>query len=124
MQKGHRLQILCKGCKSPLFFSVFELEKGNHLIQCPTCQKAYLFDDEGLIRQIKKFDNLCRAIRDAEEILSQTTVGIDVGERHVKVPYKILLSRLSSSLDLNIGGEPLCITFRIEPSKDVPQYTV
>lgn len=124
MQKGHRLQILCQGCKTPLSFSVFELEKGAHLIKCPTCQKAYLFDDESLIRQIKKFDNLCRAIRDAEEILSNTTVGVDVGERQVKVPYKILLSRLSSSLDLMIGGEPLSITFRIEPSKDVPQYTV
>jgi len=124
MQKGHRLQIQCKGCKTPLFFSVFELEKGAHLLKCATCQKSYLFDDEGLIRQIKKFDTLCRAIREAEEILSLTTVGIDVGERQVKVPYKLLLSRLSSSLDLNIGGEPLCITFRIEPSKDVPQHIV
>lgn len=120
MQKGHRLQILCKACKEPIQFSVFELEKGSHQIQCKSCDKTYLFDDEVLVRQIKKFDTLCRTIRDSEEILSNTSVGIDVSDKHVKVPYKILLTRLSSSLDLIVGDQPLSIVFRIEPTKDVP----
>lgn len=122
MQKGHRLQIACKGCKKPIEFSVFELEKGDHKIECAFCQKIYVFEDETLLRQIKLFDTLCRTIRDSEEILSQTAVGIDVGDRHVKIPYKILLSRLSSNLDLKVGDEHVSIIFRIEPSKDVPQF--
>jgi hypothetical protein len=105
MQKGHRLQIACKGCKQPIEFSVFELEKGMHQIECAQCHKIYLFEDETLLRQIKLFDTLCRTIRDSEEILSHTAVGIDVGDRHVKIPYKILLSRLSSNLDLKVGDE-------------------
>ena len=120
MQKGHRLQLNCQACKQPIHFSIFEIEKGEHIIECSHCQKKYAFSDETLVRQIKKFEKLCRTIQESEEILSNTSVGVDVGERHVKIPYKLLLARLSSSLDLKIGNEPLTISFRIEPSKDVP----
>jgi hypothetical protein len=118
MQKGHNLQFDCQGCKKPIRFSVFELEKAS--IQCPHCQKTYAFSDPTLIRQIKKFEALCRQISESEEILSNTAVGIDVGDRHVKVPYKLLLTRLSSCLDLKIGNQTVAIQFRIEPAKDLP----
>lgn len=121
MQKGHRLQFTCKGCKQHIQFSIFDLEKSDHSLHCFHCQKSYLFSDETLIRQLKKFETLCRTISDSEEILSHTSVGVDVGDRHVKIPYKLLLTRLSSCLDLMIDGEPVSIIFRIEPSKDVPQ---
>jgi hypothetical protein len=124
MQKGHRLQIKCKSCKEPICFSVFELEKAKHQLECEHCQRKYAFSDEALLRQIKMFESLCRTIKDSEEILSNTAIGIDVGDRHVKIPYKLLLTRLSSSLDLLIDGEPLSIFFRIEPSKDVPAQSV
>lgn len=120
MQKGHNLQFDCQGCKKPICFSVFELEQAAKPIQCPHCEKTYAFSDPTLIRQIKKFEALCRQICDSEEILSSTAVGIDVGDRHVKVPFKILLSRLSSCLDLMIGKQPMSIKFRIEPAKDMP----
>jgi hypothetical protein len=117
-QKGHNLQFSCQCCKEPVRFSVFELEKNKQLF-CPQCQKKYGFADETLLRQIKKFESLCRQVRESEEILGHTSVGVDVGDRHVKIPYKLLLTRLSSSLDLMIGEEPVNIIFRIEPLKDV-----
>lgn len=120
MQKGHNLQFDCQGCKKLIHFSVFELEQTEKPIQCPHCAKIYAFSDQTLIRQIKKFEALCRQICDSEEILSNTAVGIDVGDRHVKVPFKILLTRLSSCLDLMIGKQPVVIKFRIEPVKDMP----
>ncbi len=123
MQKGHNLQFDCQGCKKPVRFSVFELEQNLKPILCPHCQKAYAFSDATLIRQIKKFEALCRQICDSEEILSNTAVGIDVGDRHVKIPYKLLLTRLSSRLDLVIGNQPVSIIFRIEPAKDLPSQT-
>lgn len=123
MQKGHRLHFKCQSCKEPVFFSVFDLEKGQHTLTCEHCQNQYVFGDEALIRQIKKFDTLCRTICDSEEILSRAAVGVDVGHHHVKVPYKLLLARLSSSLDLKIGNETVSIIFRIEPIKDVPQLS-
>lgn len=118
-QKGNTLQFNCLGCKNPVIFSVFDLDQ--HIpIPCSGCSKKYAFDDETLIRQMKKFEALCRQIQNSEEILGGTSVGVDVGEHHVKVPYKLLLTRLSSSLELTIGGQKVSIFFRIEPIKETP----
>jgi hypothetical protein len=120
MQKGHNLQFPCLTCKTPIRFSVFNLDKEGGVLQCSSCSKPYILSDEALLRQLKKFEALCQQIKESEEILGNTNVGVDVGEHHVKIPYKLLLTRLNSSLDLLIGGQPVSITFRIEPSRDVP----
>lgn len=119
MQKGNQLQINCLECQHAIYFSVFEIEKEKKAIACSHCEKQYEFSDETLIRQMKKFEALCRQIRDSEEILSSTNVGITIEGKNIKIPYKLLLSRLSSSLDLLIGDKPVSIHFRIEPSKDI-----
>lgn len=119
MQKGHILQFDCQNCKETIDFSIFELDKKGHYIECASCKKQYIFNDETLVRQLKKFALLCKQIIDSEEILSHTVVGIDVGEKQVKVPYKLLLTRFTSSLDLIIGNQTVSIRFRIEPLKDM-----
>jgi DNA-directed RNA polymerase subunit RPC12/RpoP len=119
MQKGHTLQFKCLSCSAPVTFSIFDLDGQTH-IQCADCEKKYSFTDAVLVRQLKKFEALCRQIQDSEEILGAANVGVDVGEHHVKVPYKLLLTRLSSSLDLNMGDKKVSIFFRIEPSRDTP----
>lgn len=117
MQRGSSLQFDCQACGHAVCFSLFDLQK-EPLISCHECKKTYLFNDETLIKQLKKFESLCRAIHDAEEILSSTSVGVDVGTSKVKIPFKLLLTRLSSYLDLKIGGKPFTISFRFEPLKD------
>lgn len=121
MQKGHHLQFSCQHCQHPIHFSVFEIEKdeGSQL-GCSECGTRYDFSDETLLRQLRKFENLCRQIQLSEEILSNTSVGIYLGDREIKIPYKLLLSRLNSTLDLMMGERPLTITFRIEPTTDTP----
>lgn len=119
MQKGHTLQFKCLSCGSPVTFSIFDLDI-QAAICCHGCEKKYAFTDPTLIRQLKKFEALCRQIQDSEEILGAACVGVDVGEHHVKVPYKLLLTRLSSSLDLNMAGHKVSIFFRIEPARDIP----
>lgn len=121
MQKGHVLQFDCQQCKKTVEFSIFDLDKSGHFVQCSDCNKKYIFNDENLIRQLKKFAALCRQIIDSEEILGNTTVGIDVGDKNVKVPYKLLLTRFTSNLDLMLGNQPVNIRFRIEPLKDMPK---
>lgn len=117
MKKSHTLHFNCLSCQSPIHFSVFELS--NHdTTSCQTCSKHYTFNDPILLRQLKKFETLCRSIHDAEEILGSACIGVDVGEHHVKVPYKLLLTRLKSSLDLHIGTDKISISFRIEPIQD------
>jgi len=120
MQKGHLLQFTCQQCKKNIEFSIFDLEQSGHCIQCHSCQKKYVFNDDNLIRQLKKFASLCRQIIDSEEILGNTIVGIDIDDKHIKIPYKLLLTRFTSSLDLIMGDQPVSIRFRIEPLKDTP----
>lgn len=117
MQKGQTLHFKCISCANDVEFSIFELDKEKH-IACEHCEKKYAFNDPDLIRQLKKFAALCKQVRDSEEILGSANIGIDVGEHHVKVPYKLLLTRLNSSLDLNIDGKKMSIQFRMEPTKD------
>lgn len=123
MQKGHLLQFNCLSCKHPLNFSVFELDTKKGLLQCSCCEKKYALNDETLKRQLHKFAALCQQLVESEEILSQTAVGIDIGDHHIKIPYKLLLTRLNSTLDLKFGTEVISIVFRMEPLKDCPVNT-
>ncbi|MBA3816652.1 MAG: hypothetical protein H0X29_09090 [Parachlamydiaceae bacterium] len=121
MKKGHSLYFKCLSCQSPIHFSIFDLDHSSS-IDCASCSKKYAFTDPILMRQIKKFEALCCKIHDAEEILGNAFVGVDVGSHHVKVPYKLLLTRLSSSLELMMNGQTISIAFRIEPIQD-QQFT-
>lgn len=119
MQKGHLLTFHCEDCDQPVSFSVVDLDQQ---ITCAHCSKKYTLSDPDLKRQLVKFEALCRQIAESEEILGNAAIGIDVGPHHVKVPYKILLSRLNSSLELMIGDRPLTIEFRMEPLTDLKEY--
>lgn len=119
MQKGHLLEFNCIACNELLSFSVFHLTESNSAIDCKNCKKMYAFTDETLKRQLKKFTALCIQLIDSEEILGNAAVGVDVNGAQVKIPYKLLLTRLNSSLNLKIGDHPISITFRIEPLKDM-----
>jgi transcription elongation factor Elf1 len=117
MQNKHSLQFKCPACKTAIRFSVFNLQE-HALINCTGCAKKYAFTDPDLIRQLKKFEALCSQIHESQEILGNASVGIDIGEHQVKVPYKLLLTRLNSMIDLNIEGALISIAFRVEPTKD------
>ncbi len=116
MQKGHVLEFLCQSCQGPVDFSIFELDKREGEVTCSHCSLIYDFSDENLKRQLKKFEDLCRQIQISEEILSNTAIGIYAGGKEVKIPFKLLLTRLNSTLELMIGNKPISITFRIEPT--------
>ena len=119
MQKGHCLQFSCQACRHPVQFSIFEIETQENIV-CSECKLHYDFNDETLKRQLKKFDSLCQQIQCSEEILSNTSVGIYIDDqREIKIPYKLLLTRLNSTLNLMVGERPLTITFRIEPIIDI-----
>ena len=119
MQKGHNLQFTCQRCKEPVLFSLFELNSTPPIVICPSCEQKYSFDDPTLLRQLQKFVDLCKQIHASEEILSSASIGIDVGDHSVQVPYRLLLTRLSSHLNLCIGKTPISIAFRIEPAEEL-----
>lgn len=117
MQKGKNLQFPCQKCKSNVQFSIFELDKNEGKVICPGCSLAYDFGDKDLMRQLTKFTSLCNQIRESEEILSNSSIGVYIGEKEVKIPFKVLLSRLNSHLELVMDDKPITITFRIEPTQ-------
>ncbi|MCC5832478.1 MAG: hypothetical protein JJU12_05475 [Chlamydiales bacterium] len=124
MQKGHKLQIHCQECDAAILFSVLDRENFTKVILCPKCGQKYAFDDETFLRHLHQFESLCRQIHASEEILGGTSIAIDVGSHHVKVPFNILLTRLSSVIDLEVGGKKFSVAFRVEPLKDVAKACV
>lgn len=116
---GHQLHFNCQVCDGPIHFSVLDTQAIAQVISCKECGKRYQFDDETLLRHLQKFEALCRQIQQSEEILGSTGIAIDVGQHHVKVPFNILLTRLSSVIELNINGKKSSITFRLDPLNQI-----
>lgn len=112
MQKGPVLQFECTRCKGDVCFSVVGSQAVD--IRCSSCNTPYTFSEK-ITEQLTLFEGLCLQIQASKEILGMANIGIDVGEHQVKIPYKLLLSRFNSSLDLTVGGKTLCINFRMEP---------
>lgn len=114
-------QLDCISCKTPVLFSLIELESPSQIVSCSECGKKYGFGQEPLRRQLHKFAALCLQIKESEEILGNASVAVDIGSSHtgtnsVKIPFKLLLTRLKSTLDLTVDGEKFLISFRVEPT--------
>jgi hypothetical protein len=113
-------QIDCLCCKRPVAFSISDLDTSDldapyQYTSCPECGKKYGLQGETLKRQLKMFAALCRQIQQSEEILGNTAVAVDVGPHNVKIPFKLLLTRLKSTLDLQVGDTKLVVTYRVQP---------
>lgn len=121
MERGHRLQFHCHQCGTPILFSVLERKNFNKGIMCSCCGQKYAFDDQTLQDDLRQFEALCYQLHASQKILGKTSVAIDVGSHHVKVPFNLLLTRLSSVIELNINGKTSQIAFRVEPLIDVPE---
>lgn len=122
MQKGHQLEIHCESCEAPMRFSVLNGEDFREFVVCGRCEKRYVFDQK-LVSLLQKFEALCRQIHESAEILGHSSVAINVGNHHVQVPFNILLTRLSSVMELSINGKNHSITFRVEPLSDIYTQT-
>ncbi len=114
----------CQSCRKPVSFSTTLLESAAAVAKCKECGKSYCIEDESLRDQLKQFEALCIQIRKSQGILGNASVGVNVGENYVKIPYKLLLARLTSHLDLMIGDQPLTITLRVEPLEDQLSKTI
>jgi transcription elongation factor Elf1 len=106
----------CLSCKAPVVFSILDLDAASHIVSCKSCNKKYAFGEDPLKRQLQKFAALCHQIQDSQEILGDANVAVDVGSQTVQVPFKLLLTRLKSVLNLKVGTNNLCITFRVHPT--------
>jgi len=118
VSNGNQIQVGCvePDCGDVIAISIFEIEE-SHRIRCSSCKKEYIFNSQ-LVGQIKKFERLVSAIQDAKDILGQTAVAVDIQGHSVKIPYKLLLTRLNSQLKLKINEQEMTIKFRVEPLEE------
>jgi hypothetical protein len=66
---------------------------------------------------MKQFVSLCKEIKASEDILSASSIAVRVGQQEVKVPFKLLLTRLRSTFDLMVGDKKITLSYRTEPKK-------
>lgn len=115
-QKGYSLSFPCSSCRQTVPLPLLELDERGGVVTCSHCQQNFSFSDPVLSRQLRKFEALCRQIHESEEILGHAAIGVDVGPHQVKIPFKLLLTRLNGHLDLLVGADRLTIAFRSEPT--------
>lgn len=109
--------LACTECNHAIEISLFSLSTIPLIVQCSRCQKQYGFNDSIIVQQMKQFISLCKEIKASEDILSQASIAVRIGSQEIKVPFKLLLTRLRSTLDLTIGGKKMTLSYRTEPKK-------
>ena len=97
----------------PIDFSLTEIE-GNGTLVCPRCRKAYSFHPD-FVDKIKRFYKLVEAVQDARDILGNANVAINIKGNEVKIPYRLLLTRMNTLITLKMDDGELTFRFRVEP---------
>ena len=102
-------------CGGVVKFDLKDIVKGDFQAVCPKCGKQYPLDAEvrdKLTRMLK----LVLAIRDAEDILGDTNVSVNVAGGSVKVPYALLLTRLNTLFTLPLAGKKVDFHLWVAPT--------
>ena len=107
------IELTCIECERVIPFSILDLEPDGP-ITCKECGKQYIFNED-LFNKIRRFENLLEAVYQARDILGSANVAIAFRDEEVKVPYRLLLTRLNTLLTLNINGKETTFRFRVEP---------
>ena len=105
-----------ENCSGVVKFNLSEICDKDFQAVCPKCHRAYELD-EVLRNKLMRMLNLVAAIRDAEDILGDSSVAVTVaGAKEVKIPYALLLTRLNTLITLNYGDKKVDFHLWIEPS--------
>lgn len=100
-------------CDSIVVFSIEDIEK-NHSILCNSCGKNYCFHSD-LVDKIRRFSKLVESVQDAKDILGDTNVAVTVKDQEVKIPYRLLLTRMNTLITLKMEDGEINFKFRVEP---------
>lgn len=116
MSHDDTISIACTTCANPVHFHLHTIEQELPCISsCSQCGKKYGIECGTVSRQIMLFTALCRQLKKSEEILSSAAIAVSIGKEEVSIPFKILLSRLRSTLDLEIDGTKITVSYRTNP---------
>ena len=117
MAAAFSIQVHCTHCNSLVSIPYYPTKKLPWIAKCPGCGKQFGIESPTIARQVKLFVDLCQQIKASEEILANAAIAVTVGSTEVKIPFRLLLTRLKTSLALNIEGKEILVSSRIEPLK-------
>ena len=103
-----------KKCENNIKFNLLDLKENFGKITCTNCRRIYQFD-KVFLEKLEKLKVLILAVRDAEEILGDCNIAIVTPAGEVKLPYRLLLTRLNTLVSFDCNGKKLEFNFRVEP---------
>ncbi len=110
---AHHIEFECISCGNMISFSILNMGADSGLT-CSKCGKQYRFNKE-LLDKIRRFEKLLVAVHDVKDMLETANIAIAVKDEEVKVPYRLLLTRLNTLLKLSVNGKELTFRFRVDP---------
>ena len=102
-------------CTGVVEFDLHAVADADFKAECPVCRRSYSLDPV-LKDKLNRMLTLIGAIRNAEDILGDTAVSVNVAGGEVRVPYALLLTRLNTLITLTIEGKPTDFHLWVEPS--------
>ena len=102
-------------CNGVVKFNLADIADRDFQAVCPECHRTYELDPE-LQDKLMRMMSLVAAIRNAEDILGDSSVSVNVAGGSVKIPYALLLTRLNTLISLSLGGKKVDFHLWIEPS--------
>ena len=106
---------LDKDCKNVIEFNLADVISKDFQAVCSKCHKTYCLDDS-LRDKLTRMLELVAAVRNAEDILGDSNVSVNVAGGSVKIPYALLLTRLNTLVTLEMGGKKVDFHLWIAPS--------
>ena len=110
---AHHIEFECISCGNMIAFSILSMGDDSGLT-CSKCGKQYRFNKD-LLDKIRRFEKLLVAVHDVKDMLESASIAIAVKDEEVKVPYRLLLTRLNTLLKLSVNGKDLTFRFRVDP---------
>jgi hypothetical protein len=104
-------------CGSAVRFNLMQLRESKGRVACAVCHREYHFEPP-FVSKLECLRELILAVMRAEDILGEASIVVTTPAGDVKMPYRLLLTRLNSIITLDVGGRKVDFNFRIEPLKD------
>ncbi len=106
-------ECLAPDCLATVQCNLMQLEERKGRISCPQCRREYRFDSK-FRDKLRRFRKLILAIREAEDLLGDVSVGVTTAVGEERIPYRLLLTRLNTLISLEFGGRKVDFRFRVE----------
>ncbi len=101
-------------CGNTIQFNLMTLKENNGEISCDNCHRPYKFQ-RAFLNKLEKLRNLVIAVKGAEDIIDDCKIAVTMPGHEVKLPYRLLLTRLNTLISLKVGKQVVDFNFRIEP---------